>query len=114
MPHDVKFMLLNLPSPTGQSISRDYAGGFGIVGTSGETLLPIHLLYGASALKNFGCDYKVLDAQAINYRPSQVVEVIKKSQPGILISWVSLPTMQQDLELLNLSLIHISEPTRPY
>jgi len=98
----LKFMLLNLPAPSGRGISRDYAGGFGIVGSApDETLLPIHLLYGASALKNSGYEYDVLDAQAMNYGPSEVAEAVEKSQPDILISWVSLPAMQQDLELLN-------------
>ena len=96
-----KFMLLNLPNPPLRNIYREYAGGFGTTGTiSCETLLPAYLLYGASALKNAGCEYEVLDAQAMNYDSSQVVDAVKRSAADVLISWPSLPSLYDDLAVL--------------
>lgn len=78
------FMLLNLPNPPLRNIYRIYAGGFGTTGTiSSEILLPTYLLYGASALKNSGCDYEVVDAQAMNYDSSQTVDVVKRSDADV-------------------------------
>lgn len=62
MSTSLNFMLLNLPNPPLRNIYREYAGGFGTTGTiSSEILLPTYLLYGASALKNAGCAYDILD-----------------------------------------------------
>ena len=96
-----KFMLLNLPNPPLRNIYREYAGGFGTTGTiSSETLLPTYLLYGASALKNLGVEYEILDAQAMGYDFSQVVDTVKKSRPDVLISWPCLPSLYDDLSIL--------------
>lgn len=95
-------MLLNLPNPPGRNIYRGYAGNFGLAGRmSDETLLPIHLLYGASAARRRECECGVLDAQALRYGPSRVVDEVGKSSPNILFSWVSLPSIRDDLALLD-------------
>jgi len=95
-------MLLNLPDPPGCHISRDYAGGFGIAEPiSDETLLPIHLLYAASALKKSGYQYDILDAQVVRYDSSQIVNAIERAEPSGLISWLSLPSLHDDLALLS-------------
>jgi len=94
-------MFLNLPNPPGYSVNRGYAGGFGtLVHGSDETLLPIYLLYAASAALKAGCDYRVLDAQALRYNSLQVVEAVKTNHPDILISWISLPSMRNDIGIL--------------
>jgi radical SAM superfamily enzyme YgiQ (UPF0313 family) len=102
-------MLLNPPNPPGRNIYRGYAGGFGIVGSiPSETLLPIYLLYGASALEKSGCEYDTLDAQAMRYDSSQTVDAVIRDEPNVLISWLSLPSIYNDLSLLN----EIKEATR--
>lgn len=99
---NLKFMLLNLPNPPDGSVYRGYAGGFGTIGkVPDDVLFPIYLLYGISAVKKSGCEYHVLDAQAMKYTPAQVIDDIKKSAPDILISWISLPSMYADLKLLS-------------
>lgn len=99
---NLKYMLLNLPNPAGKNIYREYAGGFGTLGSlSNKVLLPTYLVYGASALEKSGCLYEVLDAQAMGYDPDKVINVVKAIKPDILITWISLPTLYDDLELLN-------------
>ena len=98
----IKFILLNLPNPPLKNIYREYAGGFGTTGTiSSETLLPTYLLYGASALKNSGNEYEILDAQAMDYDSAQVVEEVLKSDSDVLIAWPCLPSLYDDLKILH-------------
>lgn len=100
MPH-LKYMLLNLPNPSGRNIYREFAGGFGTLGPlSGEVLLPTYLVYGASAVERSGCLYEILDGQAMKYDSSQIVDQVRKVQPDILITWVSLPSLHDDLKVL--------------
>jgi len=97
----MKCMLLNLPNPPGRNIYREYAGGFGVSGPwSSSTLLPIYLLYAATAARQTGWEYDILDAQAMKYDSAKVISEVKKSGCTLLISLVSLPSMQQDTELL--------------
>jgi len=95
-------VLLNLPNPHDRNIQREYAGGFGVEGDKfGEILLPSYLLYASSAVKHSGCEYDVLDAQAFRYDSFQAVDAVKRSEPDVIISWVSLPSIYHDLKLLN-------------
>jgi len=96
-----KFMLLNLPNPPGRNIYRGNAGGFGTTGSiSSKTLLPIYLIYAASALENAGCNYKILDAQASGLDIQEVKRVVSKEKPDILLAWISLPSFYHDLKCL--------------
>ena len=98
----LKCVLLNPPSPRGRNIYRGYAGDFGLAGTmADEILLPIHLVYGASAAKRQGCEYDVVDAQVLSYDSSQAVDVVKRGNPDVLISWLALPSIRDDLALLD-------------
>jgi anaerobic magnesium-protoporphyrin IX monomethyl ester cyclase len=98
----MKYMLLNLPNPPVRNIFREYAGGFGILGTlSNEILLPTYLLYAASAMENSGCEYVLLDAQGEHCTPEEVIKVVRESNPEVLITWVSLPSFYDDLRLLD-------------
>lgn len=102
MSDTTRFMLLNLPNPPGLNIYRGYAGGFGTLGgTAGPTLLPIYLLYTLSAAITSGCEYRVLDAQALGYDTHKVIETVKINDPDILISWLSLPSLSNDIQVLN-------------
>lgn len=97
----LKYMLLNLPNPPGRNIYREFAGGFGTLGSlSSEVLLPTYLLYGASAVEKSGCSYEVIDGQAMKYDSSKVVDAVEEIKPDVLITWVSLPSLDDDLNLL--------------
>jgi radical SAM superfamily enzyme YgiQ (UPF0313 family) len=102
----MKIVLLNLPNPPGCGIYREYAGGFGISFKiasrhNGETAFPIYLLYAASAAMKCGCEFEILDAQINKQSLLEVVEAIKSSQPDIVISWLSLPYLYHDMQVLN-------------
>jgi anaerobic magnesium-protoporphyrin IX monomethyl ester cyclase len=96
-------MLLNMPNPTGRNVYRSYAGDFGLAATTpdDETPLPIYLLYAASAAKGLACEYDVLDAQVLRLDASRVLDAVRKSSPDLVISWVSLPSIHEDLALLS-------------
>lgn len=97
-----RFMILNLPNPPGHTVYRGFAGGFGTLGgISHGTLLPIYLLYAASAIHKSGCEYNILDAQALRCGPSQVLDTVARNKPDVLIAWISLPSMRYDLNLLD-------------
>ncbi|MEA1864858.1 MAG: radical SAM protein, partial [Euryarchaeota archaeon] len=102
MQNNLKFTLLNLPNPPLRNIYRGFAGGFGTSGTiSSEVLLPTYLLYGASAIETSGCEYDLLDAQVMEYDSSQVVSAVRKAEPNVLITWLSLPSIYDDLGVLS-------------
>lgn len=98
---NVKYMLINLPNPPGKNVYREYAGGYGTIGTlTSEIILPTYLMYAASAAKRAGCLFEILDAQGMRYEIEQVVDAVEGYKPNVLITWVSLPTLQDDLALL--------------
>ena len=98
----LKYMFLNLPNPPNKNIYRGNAGGFGTTGTiSSKTLLPIYLIYAASALENSGCKYEILDAQAMEYDVQKVKKEVIKREPDILLAWISLPSFYHDLKCLD-------------
>ncbi|WP_406661219.1 radical SAM protein [Methanolobus sp. ZRKC3] len=99
--HNNKYLLLNLPNPVNQNIYREFAGGFGTLGSlSSETLIPTYLLYGASGLRDMGADFEVLDAQGLMYDYETSLEVIDSSSPDVVITWLSLPSLYDDLDLV--------------
>jgi radical SAM superfamily enzyme YgiQ (UPF0313 family) len=99
--HNPVYLFLNLPNPPGRNIYRGYGGGFGVAGPAAkETLLPIYLLYGASAARNVNAQYRVVDAQAMGYPPQKVRELVKDIRPDVLVSLVSLPSLRDDLKIL--------------
>ncbi len=109
MSNNIKYMILNLPSPPGYDVCRGFAGGYGTAekvnrieyGHTGYVLLPIFLVYASSALQKMGCRFTVVDGQAFGYRSSQVIDIVLREKPDVLISWISLPSLRADLELLN-------------
>lgn len=97
----LRYLLLNLPNPIGRNIYRGFAGGFGTLGSiKSEILLPIYLLYGASALKQAGVEYEVIEAQALRYNSSEVAGLVAKKKPEVLICWLSLPSLYSDLRVI--------------
>lgn len=105
----IKFVLLNLPSPPAYNIARDWAGTLGVAypserenyGHDYNVLLPISLLYEASALINQGYDFKIIDAQALNLDLNQTLKVVKNENPDVIIAQISLLSLKFDFHLIN-------------
>lgn len=103
-----KILLLNLPSPSGQRLWRDTAGGFGTAipcrpnyRQNGETTLHPFLPYASSLLLGAGYEFKVIDCQRLKSTQPQVLYDVKKEDPDIVFSLISLPSMKSDIKILN-------------
>ena len=105
-PHsDEKLLILNLPNPPFRSIDRDYAGGFGTAQSNGyrrnvRPSLNLFLPYSASVAEEAGCDYSVLDAQALALSACEVLHEVQKISPDLIVSMIGLPSIYEDLKLL--------------
>ena len=106
---DAKLLVLNLPNPPGRKINRDYAGGFGTSvplsrirrTQSGKPCLNLFLPYSAAVAEEAGCEYKILDAQALQMSSARILENVKKFDPNIVFSMISLPSIYEDKRLVN-------------
>lgn len=103
-----KILLLNLPSPPDQRLWRDTAGGFGTAIPSSpkykvfeETSIHPFLPYACSLLSQANYEFKILDCQRLKIDKSEVVAKVKKENPDILFSILSLPSLKHDTFLLN-------------
>jgi radical SAM superfamily enzyme YgiQ (UPF0313 family) len=113
-----RVLILNLPSPPGQLLWRDTAGGYGTsipclrkYQSSGESPLHPFLPYTSSLLKQAGIDFSILDCQRLKLNNDQILPIIKKINPDIILSIISLPSLANDLKLLKKikeNLIHVS------
>jgi anaerobic magnesium-protoporphyrin IX monomethyl ester cyclase len=102
-----KIMLLNLPSPPGMNVSRDFAGGFGIAGGSsrpryghdnGWPVIPnVPLATTAAVLREQGYPVAYCDAQAEDLATEQVHDRVKEFQPDWIFSQLNLPSLVGDL-----------------
>lgn len=102
-------MVLNLPSPPQQDVSRDTAGGFGTAkstpfrnnyGHTGKLCLNPFIPYAASVLDSAGYEYFVIDGQALKLTLPQVLNIVRKRNPSVIVSMISLPSMYHDIRLL--------------
>ncbi len=108
-PADLRLMILNLPSPPHKIVDREYAGGFGIARSlprirrrhSGRPSLNLFLPYSTAVAKETGCEYKVLDAQALKLTATKTLQKTKRINPDIVISMMSLPSIYEDKKLLS-------------
>jgi uncharacterized radical SAM superfamily protein len=108
MDTDYKVLILNLPSPQNQTLWRDTAGGYGTslhypsnVKVNSSTPLHPFLPYAASVLGDAGIEFSVIDCQRLGLNNHQTIEIAKKISPNIIFSIISLPSMHNDLEVLN-------------
>jgi len=108
MDKNLKILLLNLPSPSNQRLVRDTAGGFGNMmycrynyRRDGETYLHPFLPYASSLLLESGYEFKVIDYQRLKLNQPQLLHNVKKENPDIIISIISLPSLKNDVEILN-------------
>lgn len=102
-------MVLNLPSPPGMDVNRDYAGGYGTArlvgrktyGHTGNLVFPVYLPYVITNLKEAGFKVNALDCQAMNLDMNNTLKAVGKNNPDIIVSMISLPSLQGDLELID-------------
>jgi radical SAM superfamily enzyme YgiQ (UPF0313 family) len=102
-------LILNLPSPPNQRLWRDTAGGFGTAipslskykTTDGRTPLHPFLPYASSILSEANYEFKILDCQRLEIDKSQILTEVRKENPDIIFSILSLPSLKHDLTILN-------------
>lgn len=102
-------MILNLPSPPGMDVQRDYSGGYGTAGIvrrnyyghSGDVVFPVFMPYLASAIKKHGWRLSIVDGQAVQLDLSGTLESVENERPDFIVSLVSLPSIYGDLDLLD-------------
>jgi hypothetical protein len=106
---NIKLLVLNLPNPPNRKVTRDYAGGFGTATPlqrirrkqSGKPYLNLFLPYSAAVAQQAGFEYKVLDAQALKLSKTEILQYVKKFDPNITFSMISLPSIYEDKKLLS-------------
>lgn len=105
---NLKVMILNLPSPPGMDVNRDYSGGFGTAhsvrrkdyGHSFNIVFPVFMPYLATRIKRAGYELKILDAQATRLNSKGVIREIRNEHPKFIISMICLPSIYGDIRLL--------------
>lgn len=106
---EIRLMILNLSNPPHRIIDKEYAGGFGIARSlprfrrrhSGRPSLNLFLPYSAAVAEEIGCEYKILDAQALELTATEALQKTKEFNPDIVISMISLPSIYEDEKLLS-------------
>ncbi|MEM1542497.1 MAG: radical SAM protein [Candidatus Bathyarchaeia archaeon] len=108
MNKDPKILLLNLPSPPHQTLWRENAGGFGTAipinprwKETGKTPLIPFFPYASALLLKGGYEFKVIDCQRLRLGNDQSVKLVKKEYPDIIFSMISLPSIKNDLKVLD-------------
>lgn len=95
-------MKVLLISPPNKEIlvARDMAGGLGFDRNETMVLPPLDLAYMASALINKGYKVMIIDAPTENLDLEETYEKIKEFSPDIIISLLSLPSLEEDSKFL--------------
>jgi radical SAM superfamily enzyme YgiQ (UPF0313 family) len=102
-------LILNLPSPPGMDVDRDYSGGYGTAnlvrrqeyGHSGDVLFLSFTPYLGTAIRRQGWGLQVIDAQASRWNLDETLGAVERLSPDFIVSLVSLPSMAGDLEVLH-------------
>jgi len=105
----MKVLFLNLPSPLGINVARDFLG-FGVAtpskrsnyGHEGHVVPPIYEAYASAILEKLGFEVNVLDAQVRNLDVQKMLSEVERINPDVVISRISLPSYKEDLKLLSL------------
>lgn len=103
--------LVQLPSPPGRNVFRDWAGGMGtsiasdraVAGhDSGYDDVPsLTLLYVARVVEQLGVSFRYVDGQAKHvFDEAAFLADFAAAQPRVLVTMVNLPSLGPDLELI--------------
>jgi radical SAM superfamily enzyme YgiQ (UPF0313 family) len=105
-----KILFLNLPDPPGKNLCRDFMGGFGAAYRSSRrtfehdreilSIPPIFPAYAAALLEHDDFDPAILDAQALNLDVQPLLNVVRKLNPDIIVSRLSLSSLKDDISLM--------------
>lgn len=106
---EINVMLLNPPSPTNMDVCRDWAGGFGTAttnnrkryGHSFDSFFYPFFAYASAVLHERNCGFNVLDGQKSKLNQHDVLYIVKKRSPDLILSLLGLPSLKEDIYLLN-------------
>jgi anaerobic magnesium-protoporphyrin IX monomethyl ester cyclase len=112
-------MILNLPSPPGMDVERDYSGGYGTAGVAHRedyghsygVVFPVFMPYLATAILRQGWLLEVVDGQALRLGLHDTLLAVTSQRPDFLVSLVSLPSLYADLDLLRLIKRNVAQTT---
>ncbi len=107
----LRVLLLNLPSPPGRNIERDFAGGFGVVGSisrrrsfghdaSAPVLPPLLEAYAAASARMRGHDVHILDCQVRCWDLESISAYIKNGSFELIVSRPCFPCFDGDQQVL--------------
>lgn len=107
----VAVYLVQLPSPPGRTVFRDWAGGMGTSVASERTkaghdsgyddVPSLTLLYIARVIEQAGISFRYLDGQAKReFDEPGFLADLTREQPRVLVTIVNLPSLEPDLALL--------------
>ena len=105
MNNEKKYLILNLPDTKKYVIHRDWAGTYGTAEIKTNNLrkrvLPIWILYLASALKKNKISFKIIDSQTEEFDNEKTISAAINYNPDFIISMPCLPSYNNDLKILD-------------
>lgn len=107
----IKVLVMQLPSPPGLDVNRDYAGGYGVAvhvprstyghdGTHQELMPNVVLSHATGVLREAGHRVEFCDAQVERLDENAVLNRIGGSDPDLLVTCLNLPSLDGDRHLL--------------
>ncbi len=101
----MRILLLNLPSPPGTRILRDFGGGFGTAfpierGNLQTVFPPLHEAFAAAVLEKKGFQVTILDFQIQALTQHEFLAAVEKISPHIIVSRISAPSLDSDLAVI--------------
>ena len=108
----MKALLLNLPSPPGKNIERDFAGGYGVVGSRSRrrsyghdchksvVLPPLLEAYAAATIENAGYEVLIIDSQLRGWSLPRLREQVMDGHFDLIVARPSLPSFEEDIQVL--------------
>ncbi|MHB1458304.1 MAG: B12-binding domain-containing radical SAM protein [Armatimonadota bacterium] len=108
--YDKRILILEPPRPKFINVLRDYAGGYGIAtktsrtdyGHEGASAPFLSAFYIAGLLEQSGFDTYMIDCPAERLNGEESLKRIRECNPQIIVSVVSLPSMDGDLNFLDM------------
>ena len=102
----MRILFLNLPNPPGVYVSRDYCGGFASAfpfrkNQRYNVFPPLFEAYAASILEMEGHKVSINDAQVKENPDKLLLQDLKRINPEIIISRISLPSFKNDLKIIS-------------
>jgi len=102
----MRILFLNLPDPPGVYVYKDYCGGFGSAfpfrkNQKHITFPPLFDAYAASIVEMKGHEVSIVDAQVKRDSDKLLLQNLKRINPEIIISRISLPSFRNNLKIIS-------------